>query len=65
MDIYFLLELSVITFMLGILDSSFGQGYGTIGTPLLLFLNLGPKVVVPSILFSQFIVASIATFMHH
>ena len=65
MDISFLLELSVITFMLGILDSSFGQGYGTIGTPLLLFLNLGPKVVVPSILFSQFIVASIATFMHH
>jgi uncharacterized membrane protein YfcA len=36
-----------------LIDSSLGQGYGTLGTPTFLLLGMDPKAVVPAILLSQ------------
>ncbi|MFP3255651.1 MAG: sulfite exporter TauE/SafE family protein [Thermoplasmata archaeon] len=65
MDIYFLIELFIILFLLGIIDSAFGQGYGTIGTPILILIGISTKIAVPTILFSQSILGFESTLLHH
>ncbi|MBD6955966.1 MAG: hypothetical protein C0180_06830 [Aciduliprofundum sp.] len=65
MDPYILIELFIITFVLGIMDSAYGQGYGTIGTPLLLLIGIPSKTAIPIILFSQFILGTMSSIMHH
>ncbi|MDE1852100.1 MAG: sulfite exporter TauE/SafE family protein, partial [Candidatus Micrarchaeota archaeon] len=62
---YWVLALASIGFLLAFLDTSMGMGYGTVGTPVLLLLGLAPKVVVPSILISQFVAAGIGSIKHH
>lgn len=65
MDAYLLVLLFTVTFILGILDSAFGQGYGTIGTPVLLLLGISSKTAIPLILFSQAILGMVSSFLHH
>lgn len=65
MDIYFLIELFLITFILGVIDSALGQGYGTMGTPVLLLIGITSKTAIPLILFSQAILGVVSSFMHH
>jgi uncharacterized membrane protein YfcA len=43
----------VLAFVFEIIDSSLGQGYGTLGSPVFILLGFDPKLVVPSILISQ------------
>ncbi|MEM0128229.1 MAG: sulfite exporter TauE/SafE family protein [Thermoplasmatales archaeon] len=57
--------IGAIGFGLALLDSSMAMGYGTIGTPVLVLLGFSPKLVVPSILISQMVAASISSFLHH
>ncbi|MEM0137875.1 MAG: hypothetical protein QW608_05655 [Thermoplasmata archaeon] len=57
--------IGVIGFSLALMDSSTAMGYGTIGTPVLILLGFSPKLVVPSILISQMVSASISSFLHH
>ncbi len=64
MDLYFLILIFFLIFILGILDSAFGQGFGTIGTPLLILIGIASKTVVPLILFSQAILGIVSTIMH-
>ncbi|MDE1851475.1 MAG: sulfite exporter TauE/SafE family protein [Candidatus Micrarchaeota archaeon] len=64
-DVYWVFAVAAIGFFLGFLDTSMGMGYGTVGTPVLLLLGFSPKVVVPSILISQFVAASIGAVKHH
>lgn len=43
----------ILAFIFEIIDSSLGQGYGTLGSPVFILLGFDPKIVVPSILISQ------------
>lgn len=56
--------LIIFGFFLGLIDTAIGMGYGTLGTPILLIAGLSPKVVVPSILISQFIGAACGSISH-
>jgi len=47
--------LVVVAFFCEYVDSSLGMGYGTTLTPILLLLGYPPIVVVPTILFSEFL----------
>jgi uncharacterized membrane protein YfcA len=47
--------LVVVAFFCEYIDSSLGMGYGTTLTPILLLLGYPPIVVVPTILFSEFL----------
>ncbi|MGC8618656.1 MAG: sulfite exporter TauE/SafE family protein [Thermoplasmata archaeon] len=53
-----------IGFVLAMMDSSMGMGYGTIGTPFLIVLGFSSKLVVPSILLSQAVAALVASMLH-
>ncbi|MGC9037848.1 MAG: sulfite exporter TauE/SafE family protein [Candidatus Micrarchaeia archaeon] len=50
-----MLEITLVAlgFLLGLVDTAIGMGYGTIGTPALLAAGVPPLTAVPSILFSQ------------
>ncbi len=47
------IEGSMIGFLLGVMDTAIGMGYGTLGTPLLLLLGVSSLMAVPTILVSQ------------
>jgi hypothetical protein len=55
----------VISFVAGLTDISLGMGYGFTVTPILLLLGFGPRVAVPSVLFSSFVGALTSSFFHH
>ncbi len=55
----------VMGFMLAMVDSTMGGGYGTVGTPLLILFGFATKLATPSILISQGIACSFATVFHH
>jgi uncharacterized membrane protein YfcA len=61
----FELFLVFLAFLLGVLDATFGGGYGTILTPALLMVGFDPFKVVPAVLVSQLIGNFLAAFCHH
>jgi len=54
-----------IAFICELIDSTFGMGYGTSLTPLLLVMGFSPLLVVPSILLSELITGVLAGVLHH
>lgn len=46
-------------------DSTLGMGYGTILTPLLMAMGIGPEIAVPAILFTEFVTGLLAGVTHH
>ncbi|MTI60669.1 MAG: sulfite exporter TauE/SafE family protein [Firmicutes bacterium] len=60
---YFLIGL--VAFLCESIDSSLGMGYGTLLTPILLFMGYEPLQIVPLILLSEFITGILSAFMHH
>jgi len=63
LEIFIFLIVAALIFEL--LDSSLGMGYGTLLSPLLLFLGFPVLVVVPSILITQAFGGLTATYFHH
>lgn len=59
------LLLTVLAFVCEFIDSSLGQGYGTILGPVLLLLGFAPSLAVPSILISQAMGGLSAAYWHH
>jgi len=61
-----LLLIALLAFVMEVLDSSVGMGYGTILSPVLIILKgYPPEVVIPSILLSQALSGTLAGFFHH
>ncbi len=61
-----ILLIMFLAFVMEVIDSSVGMGYGTILSPLLVvIMGYPPTVVIPSILLSQAVGGSIAGFYHH
>ncbi|MCW4052541.1 MAG: sulfite exporter TauE/SafE family protein [Candidatus Bathyarchaeota archaeon] len=58
-------SLALFAFAFGVIDGSFGMGYGTLLVPMLLILGLNPLQVVPAVLISQFVGDFLAAFFHH
>ncbi len=54
-----------LTFCCAYVDLTVGMGYGTILTPVLLFLGFSPTEVVPVVLLSQLICGLLGGFFHH
>ncbi len=54
-----------LTFCCAYVDLTVGMGYGTILTPVLLFLGFSPVEVVPVVLLSQLICGLLGGFFHH
>jgi len=59
------LPVVILAFLLEIVDSSIGMGYGTILTPVLLIIGFDPLQVVPAVLVSQLAGDFLAAFFHH
>jgi len=60
-----ILSLIIIAIICEFIDSYLGMMYGTILSPVLIIAGYNPWMVVPSILFSQAIGGTIASFKHH
>lgn len=60
-----LLGLVGLAFLLELMDSSLGMGYGTTLTPVLLLMGYEPLEVVPAVLFSELITGISAAVFHH
>ncbi len=61
---HIILPLLPLAFFCELVDSSLGMGYGTTLTPLLMILGYEPIVIVPSVLFSEFITGLLSGFFH-
>jgi len=59
------LPVVILAFLLEVVDSSIGMGYGTILTPVLLIIGFDPLQVVPAVLVSQLAGDFLAAFFHH
>jgi uncharacterized membrane protein YfcA len=59
-----ILLLGGLAFILEYFDSSFGMGYGTILTPLLILVGMSPLQIVPAILVSELFTGSAAAIAH-
>jgi len=57
--------LILLAFLLGVVDSSIGMGYGTVLTPVLLLIGFDPLQVVPAVLVSQLAGDFLVAFFHH
>ena len=57
--------ITVLAFVLEIVDASFGMGYGTILTPAMLMLGFDALQVVPAVIASQLVGDFLAVFFHH
>lgn len=57
--------IALIAFSCESIDSSLGMGYGTLLTPILLFMGYQPLEVVPLVLLSEFITGILSAIMHH
>jgi len=61
-------NLAVITllgFGLGTVDASFGMGYGTILTPVLILFGYKTLDIVPAVIISQLVADFLSVFFHH
>jgi uncharacterized protein len=54
-----------LAFIMEVIDSGLGMGFGTVLSPLLIIFGFSPKIVVPAILFSQAIGGLIASVAHN
>ena len=59
------LGLIIAALVMETIDSGLGMMYGTLLSPILILVGYDPKLVVPSILFSQAIGGFAATYHHH
>jgi len=59
------LTILLLAFVMEIIDSGLGMGFGTVLSPLLIAFGYAPTLVVPSILFSQAIGGFTASIFHH
>ncbi|MFZ2024766.1 MAG: sulfite exporter TauE/SafE family protein [Microgenomates group bacterium] len=59
------LFLIVLAFIMEVIDSGLGMGYGTILSPLLIIFGFSSNLVVPSILISQAVGGFMAAFFHN
>ena len=57
--------LLIIAFICEYAAAALGMGYGTTLAPILIIMGYSPIILVPVILFSQFIAATVAAFFHH
>ena len=57
--------LFVLSFIAAFLDAAIGIGYGTLLTPLLIFLNLSVLDIVPAVLFAQIVAAAITALFYY
>ncbi len=57
--------LLIISFFCEYAAAALGMGYGTTLAPILIVLGYSPVIIVPVILFSQFIAAFVAAAFHH
>ena len=57
--------LGVLAFFCEYVDSSLGMGYGTTLTPVLLLVGYPPLLIVPTVLFSEFLSGLTAGAFHH
>lgn len=60
-----IIALIVLAFFCEYVDATLGMGFGTILSPALLFLGYEPVVMVPTVLFSQFLAGLICSGFHH
>lgn len=60
-----LVVIFVVAFLYEIIDSSIGQGYGTLGTPTFILIGLDAFYIIPCILLSQAIGGFIGGLTHH
>lgn len=58
-------SVAILAFVLELVDASFGMGYGTILTPVLLMLGFDALRVVPAVIASQLVGDFLAVFFHH
>ena len=59
------ISVALIAFFSESIDSSLGMGYGTILTPILIFIGFEPLEIIPLILLSEFITGLLSALMHH
>jgi uncharacterized membrane protein YfcA len=57
--------IAIMGFVLALIDTAIGMGFGTLGTPVLLILGLSSKLAVPSILIAQAVSALLGFTLHH
>ena len=57
--------LLALCFFCELLDSSVGMGYGTTLTPVLLAFGYHPLMLIPSVLFSEFLSGFASSYFHH
>lgn len=55
----------IAAFVFELIDSSLGQGFGTLGSPTYILVGYQPKLIVPAILLSQAVGGLCATYMHN
>ncbi len=60
-----ILYVVILAFVLEFIDASFGMGYGTLMTPLLLIIGFKPLEVIPAILLTNFVIGITAALFHH
>ncbi len=65
MEFELIFPIILLAFVCELVDSTLGMGYGTTLTPLLLILGYEPIVIVPAVLFSEFLTGISAGFFHH
>ena len=58
MDVELSVPIILLAFVCELVDSSLGMGYGTTLTPILLLFGYDPIVIVPAVLFSEFLPGS-------
>lgn len=54
----------IAAFVFEIIDSSLGQGYGTLGSPTYILLGYKPQLIVPAVLLSQAVGGLVNTYWH-
>jgi hypothetical protein len=60
-----IIALIALAFLCEYVDATLGMGFGTILSPALLFLGYEPMVMVPTVLFSQFLAGLVCSGFHH
>jgi uncharacterized membrane protein YfcA len=63
--VYTVIFLIIVSFILGVVDSCLGMGYGFTVTPLLLILGFSPIQAIPSVLLSSIVGSLLSAYFHH
>jgi len=65
MTVEFLIVVLLMSLFAEYVGATFGMGYGTTLTPILILMGLSPLGIVPAILFSQVITGLLGAYLHH